>query len=198
MNQYNEMKENLKKEIEGYYMQLFPLKDMIAVEKDVIGQEEMERAPNFTMIILCALSDAYMIGIMRLYEKSESKEERTIQNLIKKCKDNLPLFDKQEEKQAEVRSKLEEFEEALEHDYISNAIKTLKQRRDKIYAHNDKKYFGEKMLEDKSYFKMHHVWTLCDFAEKVLKYISEQLSYNTSRGTRYDKDLRKLFSVSQN
>lgn len=69
-------------------------------------------------------------------------------------------------------SKLNEFETKLSQDeYISHAIETLISRRDSIYAHNDKKYFGKKLVKDTSYLKMYHIWILVNFTEEVLNYL---------------------------
>ena len=55
----------------------------------------------------------------------------------------------------DILSKLNDFETRLSKDEsISHAIKTLTSRRDSIYAHNDKKYFGKKLIKDTSDLKM--------------------------------------------
>lgn len=82
-------------------------------------------APNFTLIVECALIDSYMIILMRLYDKSDKTQ--TIPNLIKKCKKNICLFPTPNN----TLSKLNEFETKLSQDeYISHAIgNTDKQKR---------------------------------------------------------------------
>lgn len=139
MNQKEEMKKNLLEELDDYFMQLVYLKDLLSVEKDICdSREKLQCAPNFTLIVECALIDSYMIILMRLYDKSDKTQ--TIPNLIKKCKKNICLFPTPNN----TLSKLNEFETKLSQDeYISHAIETLISRRDSIYAHNDKKYFGK-------------------------------------------------------
>ena len=76
---------------------------------------------------------------------------------------------------------------------ISHAIETLISRRDSIYAHNDKKYFGKKLVKDTIIiWKMYHIWILVNFTEEVLNYLFSQLSSEESRKTKYDKDLSNL------
>lgn len=140
MNQKEEMKRNLLEEIYGYFMQLVYLKDLISVEEDIdYSKEKLQCAPNFTMIVECALIDSYMLALMKLYDKSD--KAKTIPNLIKKCKDNINLFPLK----TDALAKLEGFEAKINQDeYIAHAIETLRSRRDSIHAHNDKKYFGKK------------------------------------------------------
>lgn len=91
-------------------------------------------------------------------------------------------------------SKLNDFETRLSKDeYISHAIKTLTSRRDSIYAHNDKKYFGKKLINDTSDLKMYHIWALVNYTEEVLNYLFSHLSSNEEkRKTKYNQDLSNL------
>lgn len=189
MNQKEEMKRNLLKEIDGFFMQLIYLKDLISVEEDIDKHDEkMKCAPNFTLIVECALIDGYMLALMKLYDKS--KEAKTIPNLIKKCKDNISLFPSQDD----TLIKLKEFETKINEDeYITHAIETLKIRRDSVHVHNDKKYFGNKLQKDKTYLKKYHIWILRDFTEEVLVYLFSQLSSGEPWKTKYNKDLSNLF-----
>ena len=174
MDQKEEMKKNLLEELDDYFMQLVYLKDLLSVEEDICdSREKLQCAPNFTLIVECALID----------------KTQTIPNLIKKCKKNICLFPTPNN----TLSKLNEFETKLSQDeYISHAIETLISRRDSIYAHNDKKYFGKKLVKDTSYLKMYHIWILVNFTEEVLNYLFSQLSSEESRKTKYDKDLSNL------
>ena len=189
MNQQEKMKMDILKEIDGYIMQLVYLKDLIDVDDDIgRNKEKMQCAPNFTLIIECALADSYMLALMKLYDKSQ--KAKTIPNLIKKCKSNIELFPSKED----TLLKLEAFEKELNEDeFITHAIETLIKRRDSIHVHNDQKYFGEKIQNDNSYLKGYHIKILTKFTENVLNYLFFQLSSEEIRKTKYDKDLRKLF-----
>lgn len=189
MSTKEKMIEDFLKELNGYFMQLSYLKDMISVKTDMsLLKEKMQHSPNFTLTVECALSDGYTLALMRLYDKS--KETKTIPNLIEKCKENIHLFESKED----TKIKLEEFEAKLKDGTpIAKAIEILKLRRDTYYVHNDNKYFGEKLQEDKSYLPMYVICELRDFTEEVLEYLHSQLSQEEHRQTRYDKDLKNLF-----
>ena len=189
MNQKEKMRKYLLEELDDYFMQLVYLKDLLSVEEEIHRSEDrLQSAPNFTLIVECALIDSYMMLLMKLYDKSDKTQ--TIPNLIKKCKNNIALF----KAPNDTLSKLNEFEARLsQDDCISHAIKTLTNRRDSIYAHNDKKYFGKKLIKDTSYLKMYHIWNLVNYTEEVLNYLFSQLSSNEEkRKTKYDKDLSNL------
>lgn len=189
MSQQRKMKDDLVKDIDGYLMQLVYLKDLIAVADDIEkNKEKMQCAPNFTLITKCALIDSYMLVLMKLYDKSN--EAKTIPGLIKKCKSNITLFSSSND----ILQKLCKFEQKIaEDEVISHAIKTLRERRNSSHVHNDKKYFGEKLQNDKSLLKKYHISILINFTEEVLVYLFSLFSTDRIRGTKYDNDLNKLF-----
>lgn len=189
MNQKEKMRKDLIDEIDGYFMDLVYLEDMMRVEEDIEKNSiEMNNSPNFTLIVRCALSDSYMMTFMKLYDKSQNT--KTIPNLIDKCKKNISLF--QSEKK--VDNKLKEFEKKLEEDeYIVDAIKVLRHRRDTKYAHNDSKYFGKKILNDKLCLPKYKLWILNGFTREVLEFLFSELSCDKARETKYDEDLKNLF-----
>ena len=191
MSQKEKMIEDLLKEIDGYYMQLVYLCDLIAVEEDVENSTKLEnKSPNFKLITESGLTDAYMMVLMRLYDKTESTKTKSIPNLVEKCLKSIHLFPNQ----ADAEEKLNEFRQRIESDiYIAHAIEVLRLRRDSILAHNDKKYFGEKIVEEHSYFKKYHIWFLRNFAKEVLDYLYSQFSDEQTRSTKYNKDLENLF-----
>lgn len=189
MSQQEKMKNDFLKEVEGYILQLLYTQDLISVLKDIRDLEhKMAAAPNFTLITECALSDSYMLVLMRLYDKS--KKSKNIYSLIEKCKKNSFLF----KNKKDVLSKIDEFQDELEKDeFISHTVNVLRERRDTIYAHNDSKYFGYKIEEDKTYLKTFHIQILVDFTERILTYIFSQLSSEVMNKVKYDNDLKKIF-----
>lgn len=191
MNQGEKMKDALIKEIDVYLRQLVYLKDLVAVSKDIEKNERnLQCAPNFTLIIKCALADSYMLVLMRLYDKSD--KTKTIPNLIQKCKKNSNLFPSA----SDTLRQLEEFEKEMKDDvYLSDAIKKLRTRRDTSHAHNDKRYFSAKPQNDKSALKEYHISFLVLFSEKVLDYLFHQLSTGRIRGVRYNEDLERIFKI---
>ncbi len=189
MTQKEKMKKDLLEEINGYFMQLVYMKDLIKVSEDVDKYEKkLESAPNFALVISCALVDSYMLALIKLYDKSE--QAKTIPNLIEKCKKNIHLFPSNND----TLNKLNEFQEKITNDkFISHTIKTLITRRDSILVHNDKKYFGENLKNDISCLKKYHIWILRDFTEEVLNYLFSQLSSEETLKTKYNCDLCNLF-----
>lgn len=183
------MKKDLLEELNGYFMQLVYMKDLINVSEDIDKYEKnLESAPNFVLVISCALADSYMLSLTKLYDKSD--KAKTIPNLIEKCKKNIHLFPSNND----TLLKLNEFEEKISNDeFISDAIKTIRIRRDSILVHNDQKYFGGKLKNETSYLKMFHIWILCDFTEEVLNYLFSQLSSGEMLKTKYNYDLCNLF-----
>lgn len=189
MTQREKMKNDLLKEIDRYFMNLVYLKDLIKVEEHMTQLQELnELAPNFNLIVQCGLIDSYMLCLMKLYDKSS--KAKTIPKLIQKCKEDLHLFCDSDE----VAKKLSYFEGKLQSDeYIIHAIEILRERRDQYHVHNDKKYFGEKIVNDTSHLPMYYIWFLRDFTEDVLQYLWSQLSSEACRKEKYDKDLNNLF-----
>ena len=189
MTQKEKMKKDLIEEINGYFMQLVYIKDLINVSEDIDKYEKnLKVAPNFTLVIRCALIDSYMLALIKLYDKSD--KAKTIPNLIEKCKKNIHLFPSNND----ILNVLNKFQEKISNDeLISHAIKTLITRRDSILVHNDKKYFGEKLKNDTSYLKKYDFWALRDFTEEVLNYLFSQLSSGEKLKTKYNCDLCNLF-----
>lgn len=195
MGKEEEMREALLNEIDGFFMQLSYLKDLISVDDDIFRYKESldKVSPNFKKMVECALSDSYSLVLMRLYEKTNEKAVRTIPKLIKRCKNNVHLFSSQKD----ILSKLDEFETRIEEDeFIVHAIETLSKRRNSQYAHNDKKYFGANLKKDNTILKGYHIRILIKFTEEVLTY-----SYSILRPdgnvwkTSYNGDLKNLFST---
>ena len=80
MDQKEEMKKNLLEELDDYFMQLVYLKDLLSVEEDICDSgEKLQCAPNFTLIVECALIDSYMIILATVYKGN------IIKNLIMDC-----------------------------------------------------------------------------------------------------------------
>lgn len=189
MSQKEKMKKDLLDEINAYIYQLVYLKDVCAVSEHIDKlKHKLQGSPNFTLITEAALTDSYMITLARFYDKSE--RAKTIPELIKKCRKNVNLFPSKQD----TLSSLEEFETQLnENEYISTAIPVLLHRRDNIFAHNDKKYFGPRIENDKTYLPMYKIWFLMEFTEKVLNYLFSQLSSDERIQTKYNHDFENLF-----
>lgn len=192
----NDMKKNLIEDIKSYYEHYVYMADVMRVcdhigEYEMFENEKLEIAPNFFRIVRAATIDSYMLTFARLYDNSE--ETKSIQNLIRKCKKNISLFFDKEN----VSKKLIEFECRMEDDEeISSAIKTIKHRRDKMFVHNDKKFFNHPE-KDTSYLPIQQLGILRVFTKEVLIYLLGELDETPIRETTYDNDLDKLFINSK-
>ena len=189
MSQKEKMKEDLLNDINSYFYQFVYIKDINKVSMDIDNYKtEMQNAPNFKLIIECALYDSLTMALARLYDKS--KEAKTIPKLIEKCKNNISLFPDEKD----TLEHLKEFEDKIAKDeFVSKAIEVLTERRDTMYAHNDKKFFGPKVVKDTTYLPMYNIWILINFTEEVLNYLFSQLSSKEQMKTKYDGDLKNLF-----
>ena len=84
MTQKEKMKKDLLEDINGYFMQLVYIKDLINVSEDVDKYEKkIESAPNFALVISRALVESYMLALIKLYDKAD--KAKTVPNLIEKC-----------------------------------------------------------------------------------------------------------------
>ena len=198
MGQKEQMKQNLIEEINSYYAHYVYMADVMAVHNHMqsyVNQDSkmLEVSPNFFKIVYAATIDCYMMTFARLYDNSE--ETKNMKNLIDKCKKNVFLFSDIEN----TNKKLIEFENKMNNDeYISPAIDIIKHRRDKIFAHNDKKFFIHQE-KDPSRLPMYALWFLRDFTKEVLIYLLDALGEKPNKETIYNEDLDNLLiSYSKN
>lgn len=197
MDQKEQMKQNLIEEINIYYEHYTYMADVMAVHDHIkhfydYERNKLETAFNFFCIANAATYDSCILSLARLYDNSE--KSKNIANLILKCKKNIFLFNNDKE----VESKLIEFEEKMNNDTIvSPAINIIKYRRDKIFAHNDKKFFAHPENDD-SYLPMYALWILRNFTKEVLSYLLKALGEKPIKETIYDNDLNNLLVKDSN
>ena len=194
MDQKEQMKKNLIEEINSYYDHYVYMADVMAVHNHMqsyvnSNSQILEIAPNFFRIVYAATIDSYMLTFARVYDNS--KQAKSIVNLISKCKESSSLFDNMKE---EVEKRLTDFESRIKTDEIlAPAIDLIKHRRDKIFAHNDEKYFIHPE-KDNSYLPMYALWFLSSFTKEVLLYLLEALGEKPIKETIYDKDFENLLN----
>lgn len=166
------MKKDLANKINDFNVNLAYIQDLITVYNIILDFNQEVVSKDFILVSTCGLYDSFIISLARLYDKSESTE--TIPNLLKKCIKNSHLINNDEYIQ-----KLNCFNDKLITDeYISDAVKIIGFRRDKIYAHNDKELFGRKIKSDKSFLPMYKIWALVSFSKEVLSYLSDIFDVN--------------------
>lgn len=186
----NEMLKNIKIEIESYYDHYVYLADMMAVYQhisDVLKTvKENDAGINFLKITYAATIDSMMITFARLYD--EDGNSKNINQLIEKCRKNSSLsIDK-----LELEKQLECFKNKLCNDeYLVPAVKTIKMRRDKMFAHNDKKFFNNPE-KDTSYLPMYQLWFLRDYTKDLLQMLAHAYQITFSKDVIYDQDLNEL------
>lgn len=196
-NQQSVMTENLIKEIQTYYEHYLTIRNEVDLHDELFtmtlkeqGIENWNRAPFFFGLVFNALSDSFSMSLARLFDKSG--KAKSMMSLITKCKKNISLF----QNPKDVQSKLEAFEQELMSDQmICGAIPALRDRRDKLYAHNDKKYFvePEKVLQQPVH--MYQIWMLLDKIDILLNALLSELSATIpSQSKRYrdHSDLKNL------
>ena len=188
------MKNDLIIEIYSYYDHYVYMADVMKVYEHIehfvnYESDKLNIAPNFFKIVQASTIDSFILTFARLYDNSI--QTKTIPNLINKCKKNLPLFSDKES----VSKKLIEFENKMMNDeYISPAINTIKHRRDKIFVHNDKKFFNHPE-KDNSHLPMYQLWFLRDFTKEVLIYLLDALGAKPVKETIYNnEELESLFA----
>lgn len=193
--------DNLRNEVEMFYGHYLYLCDLIAVynHMDQVSRERNGMAVNFFRIAKRACIDA-MMNFARLYDSSKSA--KTIPRLLNNCLKNISFFDDKEL----AKEKIDEFiqiikdkedddkdrsNEELKELYIREAIKIIRERRDKIFAHNDKKYFIDQS-KDKSHLKYYKLWCLRDYTGQVINFFLNELKIETKNKNVYNRDLEQL------
>ena len=86
--------------------------------------------------------------------------------------------------------------ELAENRLVDNALCVLQNRIDKLYAHNDKKFFlkPEKVLEEPLH--TYQIWELLRWIKRVLMFLAGELSVDISDFEMYSEhpDLENLLS----
>jgi hypothetical protein len=128
-------KEDIVIEIKIYLRNLTHVNDSFNIYKKLIELnskpetlEFLNISPAFFQITSYSLEHTFIIGIAKIIDFHSDKN---IFKLIRQCKYNHKLFKES--------YKIELFEHELE--LTSDIINSIKERRDKFYAHADKKYF---------------------------------------------------------
>lgn len=199
-NQKEIMRDSLKEELRAYYREYMAIRNSVDLHDELFrmtlndpGKKVLGRAPYFFSIVYDALSDSFSISLAKLFDKGENT--KSVQNLIERCKKESHLF-RNPEKVTEILEMLEK--ELKQNCLVGNALCVLQNRRDKLYAHNDKKYFRnqEKILEEPLH--IYQIWELLNWIKQVLMFLVNEMSVDVSDFTEYSEhpDLKNLLSSS--
>lgn len=181
------MKNDLLNKLEAMYAHYVYAYDLIAVYEHIgeLNADSKKTAGNFFCIVESACVDAFMMEFARLYDNHGSC---TIPSILKKCKDDPSLFYNPNE----VKKNACDFLDIMRRDDdITNAIKTIKLRRDKILAHNDQAYFINPS-KDNSYLPMYQLRFLRDYTGNVIEYLLKALQCDVKKIPIYNKDLDNI------
>lgn len=183
----------LIEEIKRYLYELKMINDQIIVysliaecKNDDACLGKLNIAPVFFTVTVHSLTSSILLAVARLYDIDSS--EKTIIKLINMCKVNANLFDitkvhgyidetnQEVETKVIYRSNFGDFIEEIESRYLeikhSEQLKKIKTLRDKIFAHNDKKYFI-----DQSEAPVINVDEVNNIIESTYKTLSDLLLY---------------------
>ncbi len=100
--------------------------------------EQMKIANDFFTTAFEALNIAMMLEIAKLCE--EDNQAYSVIKFFNRCQSDKN-FHKVISDKCEFNNTLKEFFEFWQSEKIQNIIENIKERRDKYYSHNDKKYF---------------------------------------------------------
>ena len=153
----------------------------------IINLEKPAKAPDFVKLSVGVYYDSIMIAFARLYDSDKSA--RTIFDLLNKGKTNISLFKQSEQ----VASKIEFYLDSLIKGELSETIAIIRTRRDKLFAHNDKCYFGKykKITQE---LPMYRLWELRDFTENIIEFFMDLYECSVTV-TMQSIDLKDLFDI---
>ena len=144
-------------------------------------------------ILESACVDAMMMEFSKFFDDSE--QTKSIFNLLQKCETNICLFENKEDVLKQIRA----FEDKYGKDeFISKGIKTLKMRRDKYFAHNDRQFFVNQD-KDKSYLPMYNLWFMRDYIRDIIYYLYAELGKDVKEleKPQYAGGLKNLYKHSE-
>ena len=211
----NVEKENLIKEVKKFLSEITFINDQLSVYLDISASvddpdclDKLNQAPAFFTITILALRSNIIMGVARLFDADP--EAKTIKKLIARSKSNKKYFsselktgfiyeDDQEKGEVniikvDIDKMLNELDNELGCILASPSIENIKVSRDKIIAHNDKKYFLNKESVPK--IPVEDIKRLTEFAEKscnsLLKHLNGEVVATKSSNVN---DLYKLIGT---
>lgn len=188
-NEKKEMLQNLENEIKTYCEQIAYLEDMYELQRELTPLEIPNEHLVGIKIINSALYDASFIIIAKLVTDKD-KQTKSIWKLMEKIRKNSYLYE--DEKKEELLNLTKKYEKILSEE-LGSIINKIKNRRDTLIAHNDKKYFG-KMEKYTERIPNYELWRVSNEVKKYLCSIVEILKIPASTVGEYIqcKDLKKL------
>lgn len=208
-------KEKLILEVKKFMSEITIINDQLSVYLDISASivdpdclEKLNQAPAFFTITILALRSNILLGVARLFDADQ--KAKTIKKLIAKSKSNKKYFsselktgyiyeDDQENSEVniikvDIDKILNDLDTELSGILKSNSLEKIKVIRDKVIAHNDKKFFLNK--ESVPIIPLEEIEKLMEFAAKscneLLRYLNGEVVATKSSNVN---DLYKLIGT---
>lgn len=215
MSMNNVEKENLIIEIKRFLTEITIINDQLSVYLDIYACIEdpdcllkLNQAPAFFTITKLALRSNIIMGVSRLFDSDPNV--KSIKKLITRSKSSKRLFklefntgfiyeENQEKSEVsiikiDIDKILNELDTELDCILASSSLENIKVSRDKVIAHNDKKYFLNKEAIPK--IPVEDIKNLTEFAAKLcnelLKHLNGEVVATKSSNVN---DLNKLIGL---
>lgn len=181
-------KEALTNDIKAYITEITNIKSCLLVYKQIHEKIKVEddlakinMAPAFFQTAIYGLRYSIIMGVAKLYDNGT--DSKTIRKLIARCQTEIALFPEQnpiiyidedtgledyshtEYKDTNINQHLTKFKCKVDEIGQSEELSNIKESRDKIYGHNDSKYFEDKFRAPQ--IPIADIEKLLDFSEEV-------------------------------
>lgn len=212
----NVEKESLIIEVKKFLSEITIINDQLSVYLDIYASiddpvclDKLNQAPGFFTITILALRSNIIMGVARLFDSDP--KAKTIKKLIARSKSNEKFFahelktgfiyeDKEKGEVNIIKFDIDKILNELDNELgcilASPSIENIKVSRDKIIAHNDKKYFLNKESVPK--IPVEDIKRLTEFAAKscneLLKHLNGEVVATKSSNVN---DLNRLIGTAK-
>jgi len=186
----DEIIKTIEQDIPIFYNHYLYASALIQMEKNSSSLECIElRVPKIKNLIEASMYDAKIMVFARLYDDyKHGNKTKSVLGTLKKIQDNFTCI----KMGVDFENQINIFLYRLEtEEYISEAVRLLKTRRDTILAHNDKKYFDSQSAQIEN-FPNYYLWFLCDFTKEVLEYLGESFGVGFDVKASLDAEIDTL------
>lgn len=183
------MKQDIVEMVEMFGVQVSYLGDLYELQRELTAINENDVCPDAIQLINGALYDAAFITLSKIVV-DDDRQTISIWGLLKKMEDNCKLFNSSEvivDSVNRCKNKLEEEKEV---------IKRIKERRDTLIAHNDKKYYVHPEKYNQ-YMPNYVLWRVAKCIENFIKEIEGIIGIEDNTNGKYKKsnDFREIIEI---
>lgn len=183
------MKKYIIEDIKTFCNHISYLEDLFELERELMPIEDDNNlsCPDAINLINRALYDASFMTISKLIADKD-RQTRSFWSLLEQIEDNAHLFDNKKDILTDkVRSIKDELGSS------KSIVDKIKNRRDALIVHNDKKFFShpEKYIER---IPNYELWQISSKIKTFLDFLIEELGIETNTVGRYMKsqDFRRI------